>query len=437
MTRTAIRIATLVVTAATASHALAQLVEPSLFSPAPLASGDWVMSGTPQPARLAQDVAPAPAPVTTPAPEAPAPVTTPAPEAPAAGPAPAAAPAPTQPQAAAQPKAPVPAPPPAQASAPSSSPAPAPAPLAALPEPAEPTGPTLRREATVVGEIVRVGDLVENAGVVADVPIFRAPDLGQTGSVSTASVIAAVRQHHIIWLDTRGLDEVLVTRAARTVTAKDIEARLLRALGGQIGASDLKDLSVSFDGEVRPFHVEPTTDPSIARLSYDPRSRRFDVTFDVPARAGRRTPLRMTGALVETVEAVVTLRNIPQGEVIKAGDVMIERRPKTEVIAIEEVLGFAAKHALRAGQVMRAIDVTKPELVARNETVTITYEAPGMVLSIRGQAMEGGALGDVISVTNVQSKRTLQATVTAPGRVTVTATPARKVAAADSVTPQR
>src|SRR5215472_12731996 len=124
MTRTAIRIATLVVTAATASHALAQLVEPSLFSPAPLASGDWVMSGTPQPARLAQDVAPAPAPVTTPAPEAPA-----------AGPAPAAAPAPTQPQAAAQPKAPVPAPPPAQASAPSSSPAPAPAPLAALPEP--------------------------------------------------------------------------------------------------------------------------------------------------------------------------------------------------------------------------------------------------------------------------------------------------------------
>jgi len=430
MTRTAIRIATLIVTAAAATHALAQLAEPSLFSPAPLASGDWVMSGTLQPARLAQDVAPAPAPVAVRAPEPAA-----ADPAPAAGPAPAAAPAlaaasaPAQPQAAAQPPAPAP------ASAPS--PAPAPAPLTTVSEPAEPTGPTLRREATVVGEIVRIGDLVENAGVVAEVPIFRAPDLGQTGSVSTAGVIAAVRQHHIIWLDTRGLDEVLVTRAARMVTAKDIEARLLRTLAGQVGAIDLKDLSVSFDGEVRSFHVEPTAEPAISRLSYDPRSRRFDVTFDVPARAGRRTPLRVTGALVETVEAVVTLRNIPQGEVIKASDVMIKRRPKTEVIAIEDVLGFAAKHALRAAQVIRASDVTKPELVGRNQTVTITYEAPGMVLSIRGQALEPGALGDVINVLNVQSKRTFQATVTAPERVTVSSTPSRKVAAAEPVTPQR
>jgi flagella basal body P-ring formation protein FlgA len=145
----------------------------------------------------------------------------------------------------------------------------------------------------------------------------------------------------------------------------------------------------------------------------------------------------VTGALVETVEAVVPLRNLPQGEVIKASDVMIERRPKTEVIAIEDVLGFAAKHALRQGQVIRAGDVTKPELVGRNETVTITYEAPGMVLSIRGQALEPGALGDVINVLNVQSKRTFQATVTAPGRVTVSSTPPRKVAAAEPAAPQR
>jgi hypothetical protein len=43
----------------------------------------------------------------------------------------------------------------------------------------------------------------------------------------------------------------------------------------------------------------------------------------------------------------------------------------------------------------------------------------------------------VINVINVQSKRTFQATVTAPGRVTVTSTPARKVASAESATPQR
>ena len=61
----------------------------------------------------------------------------------------------------------------------------------------------------------------------------------------------------------------------------------------------------------------------------------------------------------------------------------------------------------------------KPEIVQRNETVTITYEVPGIILSIRGQAQDAGARGDVINVLNTQSKRIVQATIIAPGRVSV------------------
>ena len=43
--------------------------------------------------------------------------------------------------------------------------------------------PTLKSEAIVKGDIVRIGDLIENAGIVASVPIFRAPDLGYTGTM--------------------------------------------------------------------------------------------------------------------------------------------------------------------------------------------------------------------------------------------------------------
>ena len=146
--------------------------------------------------------------------------------------------------------------------------------------------------------------------------------------------------------------------------------------------------------------------------------------LDLPSGASRRPVLRVTGTLVETAEAVIPLRAIALGEVIKSSDVMIERRPKTEVIAIEEVLGLAAKRALKPGQVIRAGDVMKQELVGRNETVTIVYEAPGMVLTIRGKALDAGAMGDVVNVLNVQSKRTIQATVSGAGRVNVTsATP--------------
>ena len=48
--------------------------------------------------------------------------------------------------------------------------------------------PTLRSEAIVKGDLVRIGDLIENAGIVASVPIFRAPDLGYTGTISADAV---------------------------------------------------------------------------------------------------------------------------------------------------------------------------------------------------------------------------------------------------------
>ncbi len=50
----------------------------------------------------------------------------------------------------------------------------------------------------------------------------------------------------------------------------------------------------------------------------------------------------------------------------------------------------------------------------RNETVTIIYEVPGIVLTMRGKALEAGAHGDIINVLNIQSKRTVQAPSSAP-----------------------
>jgi flagella basal body P-ring formation protein FlgA len=289
--------------------------------------------------------------------------------------------------------------------------------------------PTLKASATVTGEIVRIGDLVENAGAVADVPIFRAPDLGQTGSVPTDRVLDAVLQHHIVGLDTHGLSEVEVTRASRTITVKDIQERVLRALGGKYGLPDISNLAVVLDSDIHAIEVEPTATKELAvsRLSYEPRSGRFDITFDPPGSpTARRQLLHFTGTLTETFEAVVSTHELAQGQALRASDVSIERRPKSEftptaLTNLDQMQGLSAKHALHAGQVIRQADVSKPELVGRNETVTIVYEVPGIRLTVLGKSVEPGGLGDSINVLNVESKRTVQATVTGPSRVTVNA----------------
>ena len=166
--------------------------------------------------------------------------------------------------------------------------------LAAEPARAQAAGPaaavpTLKREAVVTGEIVRIGDLVDNAGRAAAVAVFRAPDLGQSGAVAAARVIDAVAAHGVTVAEAGDVAEVVVVRATRTFTMRDIEARIARAIAARTGIADA-DVAVTLDRETRPLHLDPALarDLAIVRLAGDPRSGRFDVTFELPPAAGPR-----------------------------------------------------------------------------------------------------------------------------------------------------
>jgi flagella basal body P-ring formation protein FlgA len=287
--------------------------------------------------------------------------------------------------------------------------------------------PALRASVAVTSDVVRIGDLVENAGPVADVAIFRSPDLGTRGAVATERIVEAIRPHQLIDIDTRGLAEVIVTRESRAITAPEISARVAQALSGQFGFGEAQNIAVNFDRDVRTLQVEPsaTGELQVLGLAYDPRTARFDVTFDLPSSAQlHRQPTRYTGTAIETVAAVAVEHPVEHGEVLKASDLTILRRPKSEAGAISVVsdaVGLAARHQLRPDQPLHAADLMKPEIVQRNDTVTIVYQAPGLVLTLRGQAQAAGALGDSIGVLNAESKRVVQGIVSAPGRVTVAA----------------
>ncbi len=293
--------------------------------------------------------------------------------------------------------------------------------------------PALRANVTVTSDIVRIGDLVDNAGPVAEVPIFRAPDLGTRGAVATERVVEAIRPHQLIGIDTRGLAEVIVTRASRAITAQEISAQVAHALAGQYGLGESRNITVSFDHAVRTLHVEAGAlgDLEVSALAYDPRTARFDVTFDLPSSAAlRRLSPRFTGTAIETIDTVMVEHPVERGEVLKASDLTVARRPKAEGPAITDInaaAGLAARHQLRPGQPLHEADLMKPAVVQRNDMVTIVYEAPGFTLTLRGQAQDAGALGDTISVANVQSKRVVQGIVTGPGRVTVRAAITRLV----------
>src|ERR1700752_1341391 len=86
--------------------------------------------------------------------------------------------------------------------------------------------PVLRTNVTVTSDVVRIGDVIDNAGPAGQIAIYRAPDLGTTGSLPTAQVLGALRAHQVIGVDTKDIKDVTVTRLARNVDARDIKDAL-------------------------------------------------------------------------------------------------------------------------------------------------------------------------------------------------------------------
>lgn len=292
--------------------------------------------------------------------------------------------------------------------------------------------PKLKREATVASDLVRIGDLVDNAGYLARTPVFRAPDLGQTGAIQADRVRAALAPHGLAVVDADGVSEVIVHRASREISVSDIEQHIVRAIAAR-WPIDAANLVVVFDRKPTTIHIEPslTADLSLGSIYYDPRSGRFDATIELPAsRSTRNAPFRASGSAVETETVAVLTRAAAKGEILRATGVELQRRPKAglgeDVLrSADGAVGLSARRPLAAGEVLRSADLVKPDLVQRNELVLLFYEAPGIAVTLRGKALESGAEGDLVNVSNTQSKRTVQGVVVGPNRVSVTAGPSR------------
>ena len=87
---------------------------------------------------------------------------------------------------------------------------------------------------------------------------------------------------------------------------------------------------------------------------------------------------------------------------------------------------------LRAGQVLKLADLGKPDLVQRDDGVTLIYETTGLYLTMRGKALESGTEGDTVSVLNLQSKRAVSGVVIGRGQVAIVVAAPRLAAGAEA-----
>ena len=134
--------------------------------------------------------------------------------------------------------------------------------------------------------------------------------------------------------------------------------------------------------------------------------------------------LYVTVDVARFAQVVVSTRGLVRGAVISADDVVVARRRingtrMDYLSSATSAVGRVAARAIGPDQILGAANVALPRLVKRGDEVTIASVGSTISVRVKGQALKDGALGDRVSVRNLNSKRVVEGVVNADGMVVV------------------
>lgn len=278
----------------------------------------------------------------------------------------------------------------------------------------------LKERLVASGPAITLGDLFEDAGPAAGIAVARAPSPGERLSIDPLHVQAVAAREGLDWANAGGVLRVTVERAARIVSAAQIEAMIEEMLFVETGAAH--QVSLSSFGSSLAAPVDSMGGPELVSFDHDARSGLFRA--EIAAWPGGQAAT-ISGRAQAVVDLPVLARPIARGEVITAADLDWVQMPagqvRAEHISSEAALiGMAARRSLRPGSPLREFDIEAPSVIERGEIVSLIFQSGALTLAARARAMEDGAQGELIRFVNLQSNRTVEAVADGPGRARVT-----------------
>jgi flagella basal body P-ring formation protein FlgA len=116
--------------------------------------------------------------------------------------------------------------------------------------------PALEPQIVVTTEVITLGDLVEGAGEASSRPVFRAPALGRVGTIQVARIEEAALLAGLPDINTGGMAQIVVSRAARAIPRAELEAVLADALRVRFNL-DQPELNLALRARTRAFSSRP------------------------------------------------------------------------------------------------------------------------------------------------------------------------------------
>lgn len=279
----------------------------------------------------------------------------------------------------------------------------------------------LRNAIVVEGSDITLGDLFDGAGEMAFVTVRPAPEPGERLSIRTRSLQDFARVKGLDWQVPPGLRSIQVERAGRPIPRQD----LVSALRPELSAAGVSgSFEIDLQGRAGGINVPPDAayQIEISAVEFDRRTSRFSAALRISGSGFAAKRLKLSGYAHRLVEIPVLSRRLGKGEIIRADDLtLVEvragRSQQNTVRDKADLIGLETKRALQANRPIRLGEVQTPVLVKKGALVTMLVRTPAISLSAVGQALEDGAMGEVIRILNPKSHKTVQGTVVSKGQV--------------------
>lgn len=282
-------------------------------------------------------------------------------------------------------------------------------------------------EITATGNSQRVrDDQVEPARAISSVPVVV---LRSDSPVPAAKIVApaSTKRSHVteqVGGTDQLVEDAIVVAAQKVVLdhlpwpAEDVSFRLAQPLS--------RDAKLFNNGEKYTCVAELRTNgPPVGR-----------VTVGVTVKSDRQAPLEIPVSLdVRHFETVVaTARPVARGRTIQKEDLYLHRWDVTSATdystQVDQLIGRTALRTLSAAQIIRDQDLDKGTAVPangdrsvqikRSDRVKILARLGQLAVTVNGEAMQDGRLGDTIRVRNTESKSIVQGKVISPDEVEIT-----------------
>lgn len=176
---------------------------------------------------------------------------------------------------------------------------------------------------------------------------------------------------------------------------------------------------------VRPLAMALPTggfDYRITQKPKDSRPGKKNVSATILQDGKEQGQVTMTGDLRLFGTVVETTKRLNRNDIIASDDVIAKRQDISMQAAgliqnPKQAIGQKLKLSLPAGAVLHAQNLDAPSLVNRGERVTIMAKSQAIQITAPGEARNSGALGEMVRVKNLTSRREIQARVTGAGVV--------------------